>query len=124
MDNNTVITKLQECVTKLENAKQILIEKRNKIPASDEPKRQQIAELDILIAEMNAKIGALESIITERRATDAVSIPPLSPALVDQFKAQMDKLNVVIQADQNFDKIVAVAKGINEASAEISKTTG
>lgn len=123
MNNTEVIDKLQQSVDKLEADKNTLKTKRNRIPGLNEKQRQQRDTLTSLIADMIANKNALEAVINEREGASAGSIPPLSPDLVAKFKDQMEKLNVVIQADQNFDKIVAIAKGINSAAAEMEETT-
>ncbi|MGR9045957.1 MAG: hypothetical protein ACU83N_11715 [Gammaproteobacteria bacterium] len=123
MDNNEVISNLKKCVEKLEANENALKKKRNSIPASDDESIRKRNKLTGLMAEMIAKTNALESVINEREAAEAGSVPPLDPNLVTKFKEQMNKLNVVIQADQNFDAIVAAAKGINSAAAEIKTTT-
>jgi hypothetical protein len=123
MDNNSVISELKACVKKLEDDIKILKKKRDGIP-SDTPKQiQQKKELTSLIAEMIAEKNSLETIINEREAAVAGSIPPLSNDLVAKFTTKMNILNQVIKADQGFDQIVAIANGINSASAEISKIT-
>jgi len=123
MDNNSVISELKACVKKLEDDIKILKKKRDSIP-SDTPKQiQQKKELTSLIAEMIAEKNSLETIINEREAAVAGSIPPLSNDLVAKFTTKMNILNQVIKADQGFDQIVAIANGINSASAEISKIT-
>ncbi|MDO9149983.1 MAG: hypothetical protein Q8K07_19920 [Methylicorpusculum sp.] len=123
MNNTEVIKKLKECVTKLESDINTLEIKRDNIPSSDDESMRKQDELTSLMSEMIAKKSALESVINERETAEAGSIPPLSPDLVTKFEEQMNQLNVVIQADQNFDKIVAVAKGINSAAAEMKTTT-
>jgi hypothetical protein len=64
--------------------------------------------------------NSLEAIINEREAINS-SFPPLDGSTTAQFLFQMNILNLVIQADQNFDQIVAVANGIRVAADEIEK---
>lgn len=123
MNNADVIQNLEKSVTKLEDQIQNLKNKRNSIPGLNEEQRKQRDTLTSLITELIANKHALEVIINEREPAENDSIPPLSPDLVARFKEQMEKLNVVIQADQQFDRIVAIAKGINSAAADMETTT-
>ena len=122
MDNKIVIVELKKCVAQLEVSIDILANKRDNTTSGTPEGRKQRRELTRLITQMIAEQTSLNFEIDEREAATH-SIPPLSPDLVAKFTEQMNKLNVVIQADQNFDKIVAVAKGINSAAAEIKTTT-
>ena len=123
MDNNSVVSELKKCVTKLKDDIETLEEKRDSTTSGTQKLIQQRIRLTSLISEMIAKMNSLETVINERERAAAGSIPPLSSDKVAIFTAQMDILNKVIQADQTFDQIVAIANGINSASAEISKTT-
>lgn len=123
MNNAEVIKNLEKSVTKLKDQIKNLRKKRNSIPGLNEEQRKQKDTLTSLITEMLANQYALEVVINEREAAEKGSIPPLSPDLVTKFEDLMKKLNIVIQADQQFDRIVAIAKGINSAAAEMETTT-
>jgi hypothetical protein len=122
MDNKSVIVELKKCVAQLEVSIDILVDKRNNTTSGTPEGRKQRRELTRLITQMIAEQTSLNFEIDERESATH-SIPPLSPALVAKFTEQMEKLNLVIQANQNFDKIVAIAEGINSAATEIKTTT-
>ncbi|MFI3219628.1 MAG: hypothetical protein QX189_10980 [Methylococcales bacterium] len=122
MNNDDVVAELKKCVKKLEKDGGILKEKRASIPSDNDKLIQQQKDLNSLIAEMLAKQNSLEAIINEREVAKH-PILPLEPDLVAKFNEQMNKLNVVIQADQKFDKFVAIAKSINSAAADMKTTT-
>lgn len=123
MDNSTVITELKTCVKKLKSDIAILTDRLESTTSDTPTLIQQQNVLNSLITEMIAEKNSLELVINAREKAKAGAIQALDPAVVAQFKTQMEKLNVVIQADQNFDKIVAAAKGINSAAAEMKTTT-
>lgn len=123
MDNNGVVSRLKQCVKKLEDDMEVVREKRDNTTSSSRTGRQQRRKLNRLLAEMIAEKNALEVVINERTAAVAGAIPALSSTQVAKFTAQMNILNQVIQADQSFDRIVGIAEGINSASAEIGKIT-
>jgi hypothetical protein len=123
MDNSVVIFRLETCVAKLEADIDILEEKLDESTSDTPTLIQQQRELNRLLAEMIAEKNSLETVINERTAPVVSSIPALRSDQVAKFAAQMNILNQVIQADQGFDRIVGVARGINAASAEIGEIT-
>lgn len=123
MDNSSVISELKNAVANLEVNLTVLTEQRDSTTSGTPVLIQQRKTLTSLIAEMIAQKNALEIVINEREAQSG-AFPPLSSEQVAKFLAQMEILNTAIQADQNFDRIVAVAEGINAASAEVGNLAG
>lgn len=124
MNNDDVISNIQNCVAKLDEDIDILVKTRNAIPPSTNVKRQQIRKLTTLISKMIAEKNSLESVINERVSMDASAFPPLDSTRVGQFLFQMNIMNQVIQSDQQFDQMVAIANGIKKAADEIDQITG
>ena len=122
MDNNTVIEKLKECVNKLVEDTFVMETKRDSLPNDTPAEIQQGIKLNNLISKMIAEKNSLEAVINEREAINS-TFPPLDDRTAAKFLFQMNILNLVIQADQHFDQIVAIANGIRGAADEIEKIT-
>ena len=123
MDNKEVVKNLKESVEKITSNITILVECRDSIPTTTADLRQQRNRLTSLIAKLIAEQNSLESIINEREAS-LVSFTPLDQASSAAFINLIHELDKVIQADQEFNKIVAMANGIKAAADEIEKITG
>lgn len=123
MNNHDVILKLKVCVEKLEHDISVLEEKSDGIPSDTPEQIQQQRKLTNIVAKMIAEQNSLETILRERKAIDDSAFSPLDESKTAQFLFQMNILNLVIQADQSFDQIVAVANGIRSAADEIEKIT-
>lgn len=122
MTSAKTIKDLQKAVERLIKRRGEIDVAESRIPASNPQKRAQKRTLQRLGLELLSEKNALQIIIRERRAA-SVTIPPLTEAQVRRFKKAMEAINQVIKADQTFDAIVAVAKGVVAASEKIDDLT-
>jgi hypothetical protein len=122
MDNSKTIEELKNVVDELIKRRAELDIADNQIPPFTLELRKQKRTIQALSLDLLARKNALQSVIREREAASS-TIPPLDPNQVAEFEDALSKLNTVIKADQGFDAIVAVAKGIIEASGKIEGLT-
>jgi len=122
MVNSKTIEELKKVVDELIKRRAELDIADNQIPPFTPELRKQKRTIQALSLDMLIRKNALQSVIREREAASS-TIPPLDQNQVAEFKNALTELNTVIKADQAFDAIVAVAKGIVEASKKIEDLT-
>lgn len=125
MTNKKTIQELEKAIKRLETRLVELkaAERRISIKETGQERRDRKRALQDLRGKLISKIACLESVLADRQA-ETVEIPPLKEAQVKKFQKAMADLNKVIKADQTFDAIVAVAKGVIAASREIDHLAG
>lgn len=123
MDNQSVISNLEQCVAKIKEDIEIITNKRDAIPLDNQNEISVHRKLTNTLSRLIAEMNSLETIINERKAGDLSSFPPLDKARSDLFLAHMNSINIAIKADQSFDAIVAIADGIRHAADEIETIT-
>ena len=119
MTNAEVITQLEVAVEQLKKRIDELDDAIDKIPPFSPEERKQIRKLNFEHQQMIDTKNALQTEIRERRA--ARGLIPLTDEEAKAFKKALEDLNKVIKADESFDAIVAVARGVNNAAKEIHK---
>jgi chromosome segregation ATPase len=122
MTNEETIEDLEKAVEKLTQRRVELDTAENRIPPGSDELRKRKRTLQTHSLEMLAHKNALQSIIRERKAA-STPIPPLNEAQTSELKDALGDLNQVIKADQDFDAIVEIAKGVNGAAEKLGENS-
>lgn len=119
MTHSELITQLEKAIERLKKRIDELDDAIDQITPFSPEERKQIRQLNFEQQKMIATKNALQTDLRERRAASG-TIPLLTDEEADEFTNALEELNQVIKADQAFDVIVAVARGVSKAAEEIN----